>query len=184
MKQKEEIAGRGPVLFVQRLYPLPGQQQQRFVPGQFFLGGIPEVGKQAKLQVIVPVCQEPDLQGLGEMPNVFRAGQHGRDHHQSRRFRRNPLGKVHSRQQTGCDETCRKEIDQCYGEGADREKRAEADESRVADRAGRGNRSLRARRRPRTGRAAESSPDRAAKKIGGRCLSPCRRRTIWPPRGL
>ena len=116
MKQEKNIAGRAAVLFVQRLYALPGQQQERFVPGRFLLGGVTEVGKQAKPQVVVPVCQEPDFQGIGEMSDMFGARQHGRDHDQSGRFGRNPLGEVHSRQRMGRDKTCRKKVDQRYGE--------------------------------------------------------------------
>ena len=50
------------------------------------------------MQVVVPVCQEPDFQGLDQVLDVAGAREHRRDHHQGARFRWDSFGEVHSRQ--------------------------------------------------------------------------------------
>ena len=52
--------------------------------------------------------------------------QHGGDHDEGGRFRRNPLGEVDSRHWMGRYKTGRKEVDQRYGELAYRDKRQNA----------------------------------------------------------
>jgi hypothetical protein len=49
------------------------------------------------VQVVIPICQEPDFQGLDQVLDVAEAREHRRDHHQGARFRRNSFGEVHSR---------------------------------------------------------------------------------------
>ena len=50
------------------------------------------------MQIVVPICQEPDFQRIDQILDVLSACEHSRDHHQSTRFRRDPFGEVHSRQ--------------------------------------------------------------------------------------
>jgi hypothetical protein len=98
VKEEERVAPFTPVLFIQPFDPLPGQPQQRLVLRNRFLARVPEIRQQAEVQVVVPICQEPDLQGLDQVLDVAGARKHRRDHHQGARFRRDSFGKVHSRQ--------------------------------------------------------------------------------------
>ncbi len=98
MKQEEDVVAAAGVLRIQRLDPLPGQLQQRRVLGQRLLGRVAQVGQQAEVQVVVAIGQKPDFQRLDQVLDVARAGEHGRDHHQRARCRRDARGEVHARQ--------------------------------------------------------------------------------------
>ena len=98
VEKEERGARRVPVLVVQLLDPLPGQPQQLPVLRDRFLVRIQEIRQQAEVQVVIPIRQEPDFQGLDQGLDVAGAREHRRDHHQGARFRRDPFGEVHSRQ--------------------------------------------------------------------------------------
>ncbi len=82
MKEEENIAFDAPVLFIQLFDALPGQIDQRLVLRQRFGGRIPKISEQAEVQVLIPICQEPDFQRLDQSRDVLRAREHSRDHHE------------------------------------------------------------------------------------------------------
>ena len=98
MKQEENIAFGVPVLFIQRFDSLPGQPQERLVLRQGFCVRIAKISQQAEVQVLVPICQEPDFKRLDQTRDVLRAREHSRHHHEGPRFRGNSGGKVQARQ--------------------------------------------------------------------------------------
>ena len=98
MEQEEDIIPAGRVLRIQCVDPLPGKLQQISVLGQRFLGSVAEIGQQAEVQVDVAIGEEPHFQRLHKTLDVVRAGEHGRDHHQGARFRRDARGEIHARQ--------------------------------------------------------------------------------------
>jgi hypothetical protein len=71
MKEEERIAVAAPVLFIQRFDALPGQVHQRLVLRQRLCGSIPKISEQAEVQVLTPICEEPDFQRLDQSRDVF-----------------------------------------------------------------------------------------------------------------
>ena len=112
MEQEERVAPVAWVLFVQRFDPLRRQLHQRCILRQRFLLRVPKIGQQAKVQVIVPIGQEPDFQRFDQILDVLRAGEHRRRHHQGAHFRRNTPGKVHARQRPGRGQQRRQPVHQ------------------------------------------------------------------------
>jgi len=70
VEKEESIAFCAPVLFIQLFDPLPGQLQQRLVFRSRLLVRVPEISQQAEVQVLVPVCEEPDFQRLDQVLDV------------------------------------------------------------------------------------------------------------------
>ena len=98
MEEEERVALRAAVGFIQPFDPLPGQPQQRLVLWHHLGVGVPEVGQQAEVQILVSIGQEANFQRLDQLLNVWSAGEHRWDHDQGARFRWNPAGKVQARQ--------------------------------------------------------------------------------------
>ena len=86
------------VLEVQLVDPRLCQPQQRFVGGQRFLTRVRIIGQQGEMQVRIAVGEKPDFEGLDQFLDVARAGDHGGNHDQRPRLRRNAPGIIHSRQ--------------------------------------------------------------------------------------
>ena len=98
MKEEECVAFYAPIFFIQLLDSLLGQPQQCPVLRHCFRVCVPEISQQTEVQVLVPICQKTNFKRLDQVLDVFSAREHGRDHHQCSRFRRNSFTKVHSRQ--------------------------------------------------------------------------------------
>ena len=60
------------VLFVQRRDPDFGKLQQQRVFGKCLLRCIAKIGEQTKVQVFIPIGQEPDLQCLDQFLDGVR----------------------------------------------------------------------------------------------------------------
>jgi hypothetical protein len=71
MKEEENIAFAAPVLFIQLFDALPGQIHQQLVLWQRFYGCVPKISEQTEVQVLIPICQEPDFQRFDQSFSMF-----------------------------------------------------------------------------------------------------------------
>ena len=129
MKQEEAIPPRARVPGVQPLDAPARQPQERPVVRERFRRRVTKIRQQAEVQVVVPVRQEPDFQRLDQAFDALRAGQHGRNHHQSARFRRNPSGEIQSRQQVRRHQQRRPPVHQRHRQLACAQQRGDADQA-------------------------------------------------------
>jgi hypothetical protein len=65
------------------------------------------------MQVIVAVCEKPDLKRLKQVLDPLGAHKHGRDNDECPRFGRDTFGKVHFREGLRDYEHCRKPVHHC-----------------------------------------------------------------------
>ncbi len=110
--EEEEIVAPGfalsiAIFLVQLFDPRLRQPYQRPVLRERFLVRVAKIGQQAEVQAFIPIRQEPDFQRLDQILDALSTGEHGRNHHQRARLRRDPFGEVHFRQrmrrhQQGC----------------------------------------------------------------------------------
>ena len=116
MKQIEAVGPAIRIAGIQGLDAGPGQGQQGGVLRQRLSSGVAQVGQESEVQVRVPIGQEPHLQCLDQTLDVAGAGEHGRDHHQGARLRRDAVGEVHARQAAWRDQQGRQPVHQGDGE--------------------------------------------------------------------
>ncbi|OPX83370.1 MAG: hypothetical protein A4E43_00102 [Methanosaeta sp. PtaB.Bin005] len=63
------------VPFIERLDSLAGPLQQVLILWHNLLLGIDQVGQEAEVKVVIPVCQVSDLKPLQQVIDLFRTGQ-------------------------------------------------------------------------------------------------------------
>ncbi len=137
MEEEEGAAVSVPVLLVQLLDLLPREPEERLVLRKRLLARVREVRQQAEVQMLVPIRQEPDLQRLDQILDVLRARDHRRDHDERARFRGNPRGEVHSRQQVRPGEQRGQPVHQGDRQLARAQQGEDSDQARASSRAGR-----------------------------------------------
>ncbi len=98
MEKKKPVADLIPVLIIQLFDFTAGQPRQRFVLRQYLLVRVSKISQKGKVEVVVPIRQEPNFQRLGQVIDVFIAHEHCRDHNKRPRFRRNPAGEIQTRE--------------------------------------------------------------------------------------
>ena len=67
-----------------------GQLQRWLILRKSFFACVRKISQQAKVQVWVPIREEPHFQRFDQILDTLSAGEHCRDHHQRARFCRNP----------------------------------------------------------------------------------------------
>ena len=84
------------VFSVQLFNPTLGERHQGFVDGQCFLTGIQQIGQQREAQVFVLVGEVANLQPFKQIRDGRGACEHGRNHDQGARLRRDSFRKIHA----------------------------------------------------------------------------------------
>ena len=115
------------VLFIQLFDALPGQIHQQLVLRLRLFGRIPKISEQAEVQVLVPICQEPDFQRFHQSRDVLRAREHSRDHHEGAKFPRNSFGEVQARQRLWPHQQRRQPVYQGYRQMTGAQEREDPD---------------------------------------------------------
>ena len=128
MEKEEYVAMSTPVCAIELFDLLSCKPHLRFVLWQRFLVSVDEISQQPEVQVVVTVCQEPDLEGLDQILDVLSAGQHGRYNHQGVEFRRNSLGEIHARQPVRRNHQCRQPVHQGKGKMAEAQNQEDTDQ--------------------------------------------------------
>jgi hypothetical protein len=70
MKEEKGVAGRMRVFGIELFDALLGQLQERFVFRHGFRGGVTKIGEQAKMEMLIPIGQEADFQGIDQFPDT------------------------------------------------------------------------------------------------------------------
>ena len=98
--------------------------EDRGVARQRGLVGVREVGQQSEVEHVVAVGEEPHLERLDHVVDVFRATEHGRHHHEAASRRGHAVRIVHAGQAIGGGGKRRDEIQQAEGELARHDQRS------------------------------------------------------------
>ena len=101
VKQEEPVVVGGLVLAVEHSDSGASPLDQLLIFRQMLRPGVAEIGEQREVQVLVPIGQIMNLQGFDQAIRAGHARQHGGNDHHRAATRRDAVGIVQTREQTG-----------------------------------------------------------------------------------